>query len=355
MKSKNSKILICLIFVFGFVFLIFGSALAKPKMYVFSGYVTDKVGDDGWASWEQLGYPTISVGDWFVCSFFYSIDNEPDIIQEDSNNTFYDTSNLFFNTTIQFKNVFVQNNYGAWAMIDSNRTKITYGFFDSAYTKLSMVSSRSLSEATLDTHEFKFNLSKSIEGTGFPDSIDTSSFLSGEMKLEWLIDDVYLRQLDLKCKIISIKSVTAEEQGGPISCTLDPKFSTTTMQKNAYYYIDRDYRITGGFSDWMIGRTLIQTPNDERFDESDSGYVRFTNPVDWWVYVLFDSRSKSIPDWLKGWQLRSEKITTSLSTQPYMKLYRKQFAAGECVDLGGNYGPGSSKENRSNYAVVYGK
>ena len=142
---------------------------------------------------------------------------------------------------------------------------------------------------------------------------------------------------------------------GPGDCTLDTKFEISTMAIGAYYYTDRDYMITGGVPSWMLGRMLIRPPNDDRFNEAASGYIRFTNTVDWWVYVLFDSRSSSIPTWLNGWELRSEKITTSLATQPYLKMYRKMFDAGQCVDLGGNYGPGSSTETRSNYAVVYGK
>jgi hypothetical protein len=139
-------------------------------------------------------------------------------------------------------------------------------------------------------------------------------------------------------------------------CTLNTQFEETDIKATAYYYTDRNYTITGGLPDWMIGRTLIQTPNDERFDKSASGYVRFKNSVDWWVYVLFDSRASSIPNWLKGWEeKRGEKVTTSLRSQPYLKMYRKQFAAGQCVDLGGNYGPGSSGETRSNFVVVYGK
>lgn len=142
----------------------------------------------------------------------------------------------------------------------------------------------------------------------------------------------------------------------PSDCSLDTSFQETTMQVGAQYYTDRDYVITGGMPDWMAGRTLIRTGNDKRFDSSASGYVTFTNPFDWWVYVLFDSRSVSVPSWLDGWELRSDlRITTSLGTQSYLKVYRKQFAAGQCVDLGGNYGPGSSTENRSNYTVVYGQ
>ena len=153
----------------------------------------------------------------------------------------------------------------------------------------------------------------------------------------------------------SSTSTSTSDTSGSSGCTLNAKFKTTPMKVGAAYYTDRNYTIKGGVPDFMIGRTLIRTVNDELSNASSSGYVRFSNPVNWWVYVLFDSRSSSIPNWLKGWELRSEKITTSLSSQPYLKVYRKQFDAGQCVDLGGNYGSGSSIETRSNYVVVYGK
>jgi hypothetical protein len=136
----------------------------------------------------------------------------------------------------------------------------------------------------------------------------------------------------------------------------DSSLEQDSVAVGTYLYTDRNYRITSGVPDWMVGRTLIQTPNDERSNSSASGYVRFTNTVDWWVYVLFDSRCATVPNWLKGWELRSSyRIRTSLATQPYLKVYRKMFDAGEAVNLGGNYGPGSSGEKRSNYVVVYGK
>ena len=101
----------------------------------------------------------------------------------------------------------------------------------------------------------------------------------------------------------------------------------------------------------------IETPNDEKKNYSASGYITFTTPVSWWVYVLFDSRSASVPAWLDGWERYTKypNLQTSLVTQPGLKMYRRMFDAGECVNLGGNYGPGSSGEYRSNYVVVYGK
>ncbi len=140
------------------------------------------------------------------------------------------------------------------------------------------------------------------------------------------------------------------------ACELGGLFEESKLVVGTFFYTDRNYIITGGVPGFMLGRRLIQTPNNQRNNSAASGYVRFTNPVSSWVYVLFDSRSSSIPSWLSGWELRSEyKITTSLSSQPYLKVYRKWFNAGECVNLGGNYGPGASTQSRSNYVVVYGK
>ena len=145
--------------------------------------------------------------------------------------------------------------------------------------------------------------------------------------------------------------------GGVTGCNLNSKFEKSSIIVGAHYYTDRSYTITGGIPDFMLGRTLIQTPNAEKRNTSSSGYVTFTTPVSWWVYVLFDSRSASVPNWLSGWEryTKYDDIETSLATQPSMKMYRKMVNAGQCVSLGGNYGPGASSEYRSNYAVVYGK
>ena len=140
------------------------------------------------------------------------------------------------------------------------------------------------------------------------------------------------------------------------TCRLATKFEESNVAVGTYLYTDRDYTITGGIPNWMRGRSTIQTPNNDRNNSSSSGYLSFTNPDEWWVYVLFDSRTSSIPNWLNSWELRSDiRIETSLSSQPYLKVYRKMFNAGQCVNLGGNYGPGASREVRSNYIVVYGK
>ena len=152
------------------------------------------------------------------------------------------------------------------------------------------------------------------------------------------------------------KYISATQSDNPTSCDLDAKFEEGIVQVGETYYPDRAYTLTSGIPSWMEGRTLIKTPNDERSNASASNYIRFETPVSYWVYVLFDSRASRVPDWLEDWEFRSDyKVQTSLTSQPYLEVWRKYYDAGECVNLGGNYGPGSSDETRSNYIVVYGK
>ena len=156
--------------------------------------------------------------------------------------------------------------------------------------------------------------------------------------------------------IVSNYIVFYGSAGVPLACLLDSRFKQTDINTGKYYYADRSYTIVDGIPSWMVGKTLIQTLNDERNNNASNGYIRFTNPFSGWVYVLFDSRSASIPNWLQDWELKpDDQIETSLSSQPYLKVYQKMFDTGQCVDIGGNYGPGSSNEIRSNYIVVYGQ
>ena len=118
------------------------------------------------------------------------------------------------------------------------------------------------------------------------------------------------------------------------------------------YYTDRTYTLTSVPSNYL-GLDMIKTPNDERERTDPSGYVTFGMPAGGTVYVAIDGRASSVPDWLNGFSYTGNRIFTSLSTQPYLEVYSKTYTIGECVDLGGNFGPGSSSETRSNYIVFY--
>jgi hypothetical protein len=120
------------------------------------------------------------------------------------------------------------------------------------------------------------------------------------------------------------------------------------------YYTDRGYTLTAVPSEYL-GFDMIKTPNDDRTLTAAEGYLIFEMPSGGMVYVAFDSRAASLPDWMDGFSDTGDRIYTSLSTQPYLEVYGKAYTEGECVDLGANKAPGSSSETRSNYIVLYGK
>ncbi|MCP4989730.1 MAG: hypothetical protein GY928_27840, partial [Colwellia sp.] len=103
---------------------------------------------------------------------------------------------------------------------------------------------------------------------------------------------------------------------------------------------------------WDCLLNLIKTPNDDRNNTQLSGYMKFTMPFDGFVDIAFDSRLTSLPTWASDYtKWTGHTISTSLRSQPHMQLYYKEFSAGDCVDLGGNKGPGASTGTASNYVV----
>ena len=137
-------------------------------------------------------------------------------------------------------------------------------------------------------------------------------------------------------------------------CILDEKFQKDTLKPGILLYTDRDYTITSIPDDYS-GLSVIRVPNDERGDSTVSGYVKFALEKDSTVFVAYDSRASKIPDWMDGFTATGNSIETSLDSQPSLVVYKKYYASGDCVDLGGNFGSGSSAENRSNYLVFYGR
>ena len=99
--------------------------------------------------------------------------------------------------------------------------------------------------------------------------------------------------------------------------------------------------------------TLIKTPNEELNVTTPSGYIKFQILDNATVYVAYDRRATSLPDWMSGFTYTGDNIYTSLDSQDYLKIYSKTYLKDDYVDLGGNYAPGSSSEYRSNYVVFY--
>ena len=65
-----------------------------------------------------------------------------------------------------------------------------------------------------------------------------------------------------------------------------------------------------------------------------------------------DSRATSLPTWMSGFSSTGDIIQTSLDTQPFLEIYSKPYAAGDCVNLGANKAGGVTGII-SNYIVFY--
>jgi hypothetical protein len=119
------------------------------------------------------------------------------------------------------------------------------------------------------------------------------------------------------------------------------------------YYTDRAYTLTS-LPSVYIGMDTILTPNDDLSNTAASDYLTFEMPYDGTVYVAYDSRATSLPNWLRGFTDTGDRVYTSLSTQPYLKVYKRSYSSGDCINLGANKAPGFSGGTVSNYMVFYG-
>ncbi|MCP5005654.1 MAG: hypothetical protein GY941_17220, partial [Planctomycetes bacterium] len=136
-------------------------------------------------------------------------------------------------------------------------------------------------------------------------------------------------------------------------CVLDAKFEPATLSDGMEYYTDRAYTLTSVPSQY-VGLDMIKTPNDDRaLTDASGGYITFELLNNATVFVAFDNRATSLPDWMSGFADTGDAIYTSLSTQQFLKVYSKNFISGDCINLGANQAAGFSGGIVSNYVVFY--
>ena len=135
-------------------------------------------------------------------------------------------------------------------------------------------------------------------------------------------------------------------------CGYNPKFRYGFANNDTPYYTDRSYTITnaGPFS----GMKMITTPNDDRYNTQSSDYLKFEMPhfepqfVGGYVYVAYDRRASSPPNWLTSsfTRIPCARIDTSLSSQGWLDVYKSNrfINERECINLGGNRVPDSPVE-----------
>ncbi len=78
-------------------------------------------------------------------------------------------------------------------------------------------------------------------------------------------------------------------------------------------------------------------------------------PSDGMVYVAFDSRATSLPNWMAGFVDTGNSLLTDRSNQPAFKIYGKAFFEGDCINFGGNKAPDFDGGIVGNYIVFLGE
>ena len=138
-----------------------------------------------------------------------------------------------------------------------------------------------------------------VEDSGTSPYILSLYFNAGEEGKFWIVVTEFL-------------SITA--------CEPDSKFSKSKVAVGQKYYTDRDYVIIAVPASYL-GMEMIMTPNDEQNLTQLNSYLNFAAPADGMVYIGYDSRAVVLPKWMNKFEFTGDVIKTSLSTQPYLKIY----------------------------------
>ena len=125
------------------------------------------------------------------------------------------------------------------------------------------------------------------------------------------------------------------------------KYQKDVLTTGKPAYTDREYTFTN-IPAVLEGQELIRTANDDK-DVTADDFLTFTLTSDAIVYVLYDMRSITLPEWLAdgSWEMTNNFVVTD---DVIRRVYKKAFRAGE-VTLGGNAQPPMTGP-MSNYNVV---
>jgi hypothetical protein len=136
-------------------------------------------------------------------------------------------------------------------------------------------------------------------------------------------------------------------------------YRVVPMHVGQKYYIDREY-VVSGLPDFLTGVQVIQTANgdpDPAADPNDLEWLCFEISQPATVYVLYDSRATSYPDWLAS-QFTNTHVAAVESTDSNMgtfNIFYETLPNGRhCLggNGGGDNGVGTGAE--SNYIVMVG-
>ncbi len=126
-----------------------------------------------------------------------------------------------------------------------------------------------------------------------------------------------------------------------ISGLSDSKYKTALLNAGDEYYADKKLRITAIPAE-LQGMLWIKT---QQADYNSKKNVSFTTNRPVRLFVGYDKRKETAPDWLQDWAYWGEGVTTEDDKATPFKLYYKDFAAGS-ITLGSN------NKSKAMYAIL---
>ena len=109
-------------------------------------------------------------------------------------------------------------------------------------------------------------------------------------------------------------------------------YQVAKIREGDEYYIDRSFRMVTIPSE-VTTVSWIKTANNDKFNQDDK-FITFDVNQSVSVFVGYDIRATSVPDWLSEWSNTGLRLET---TDVPLELYRKDFSANKIL-LGGNLG-----------------
>ena len=150
--------------------------------------------------------------------------------------------------------------------------------------------------------------------------------------------------------VFSIVISNGKAEAG-VSILAPSDYVVTNLQKGDEYYLDRDYTLESIPPELSVGgEEWIMTKNNDKANSSES-FLQFSISRASTVYVAYDSRATSLPNWLSGnFSPTYMSIKVEDYSMLYFDVYVRNFPAGT-ITLGGNLASGADGAH-SNYIVI---
>lgn len=137
----------------------------------------------------------------------------------------------------------------------------------------------------------------------------------------------------------------------PITDLTPAGYQPARLEAGHQYYLDRSFTVASipqGFD----GLWWIRTKNDDKTN-ADTNFIHIGLGQESTVYVAYDPRAVTLPDWLgagEDWTDTGREVGVTGDPVGTLRIYAKPFGPGSAV-LGGNQAAGASG-SESNYIVL---